>query len=154
MKKEGWILICLALVFLTGLIAYNLGYMENEPQNLQIYGDISLIGPHSSEAASKDEVSSAVSEASASSSKDAASAAQPSSEAEPEAPVPPEGGWNINTATEEQLLTVEGMTESIAQEIIKFRQMAGRFTDIRELRDVKGVSFDLALRIAERFYCE
>lgn len=34
MKKEGWILICLALVFLTGLIAYNLGYMENEPQNL------------------------------------------------------------------------------------------------------------------------
>ncbi len=158
MKKEGWILICLFLVFLTGLIAFNLGYMENEPSGVTIYGNVSMIGSERSEESSAAEKSTAsdrtASDSTSSEKETAASSRAVSSDAGFDLPSLPAESENINTASLEALLTVEGMTQSTAEEILRFRARAGKFTDLRELRNVKGVSAKLADKIAERFYCE
>ncbi len=50
-----------------------------------------------------------------------------------------EGAVNINTATLEELQMLPGIGESIAQNIVDFRNANGPFASIDELIKVKGI---------------
>lgn len=46
---------------------------------------------------------------------------------------------NINTATKEELLTVKGIGESKANNIIKYREEHGNFQTIEDIKNVEGI---------------
>ena len=46
---------------------------------------------------------------------------------------------NINEADKFELLGVEGITERMADEIIKYREEVGRFEDVSEIRIIEGI---------------
>ncbi|XP_013133927.1 PREDICTED: endonuclease/exonuclease/phosphatase family domain-containing protein 1-like [Papilio polytes] len=46
---------------------------------------------------------------------------------------------NVNTATEEQLMTLPGVTRQLAREIVRHRQMIGRFKRVDDLALVSGI---------------
>ncbi len=49
------------------------------------------------------------------------------------------GFVNINTASVQQLCTLEGIGETLAQRIIEYREKYGGFKSIEELKDVHGI---------------
>ncbi|HHO76361.1 MAG TPA: helix-hairpin-helix domain-containing protein [Deltaproteobacteria bacterium] len=49
------------------------------------------------------------------------------------------GHINVNTATSEELQLLPGIGESIAQNIIEFRQANGQFSSLEDLVKVKGI---------------
>lgn len=61
---------------------------------------------------------------------------------------------NINTATEEELLCLEGITPEDARLIILYRQSAGGYSSIEELMLVKGISVNQFKLIEDDIYCE
>ena len=46
---------------------------------------------------------------------------------------------NINTAEKEKLMTLPGIGESKAENIVKYRSKVGRFQTIEELKNVSGI---------------
>lgn len=46
---------------------------------------------------------------------------------------------DINSATYNQLLHIPGIGPVMAQRIIEYRETHGRFNDLRELREIKGI---------------
>lgn len=50
---------------------------------------------------------------------------------------------NINTATEEELIAVEGIGPALAQRIVTYREEHGSFASIEELDNVKGIGMSL-----------
>lgn len=50
---------------------------------------------------------------------------------------------NLNTATAEQLMTVPGISQTIAEKIIRLRQEYSGFTVIEELLDIDGIDNDM-----------
>ena len=50
---------------------------------------------------------------------------------------------NINTATEEELIAVEGIGPALAQRIVTYRAEHGSFASIEELDNVKGIGMSL-----------
>jgi len=46
---------------------------------------------------------------------------------------------NVNTASEEELMTLPGITRTIAQNIVEYRQAIGRFKKVEDLAVVSGV---------------
>jgi len=50
------------------------------------------------------------------------------------------GKLNINTATEQQLLDLPGIGEVTAKRILTYRAETGKFSDVNDLRAIKGMS--------------
>ena len=50
------------------------------------------------------------------------------------------GKLNINTATKQQLLDLPGIGEVTAERIITYRTETGKFSDVDDLRAIKGMS--------------
>ena len=46
---------------------------------------------------------------------------------------------DINSATKEQLMTLPGIGKSKADAIIAYREKVGRFLDVEQLTEVKGI---------------
>ncbi len=51
----------------------------------------------------------------------------------------PLGKVPINTATKEQLMTINGIGESFAERIIDYREKNGDFTDLAQLKNIEGI---------------
>ena len=49
------------------------------------------------------------------------------------------GSVPINTATKEQLMTIEGIGDVFAERIIEYREANGGFKSLEELQNIKGV---------------
>ncbi len=77
------------------------------------------------------------------------------SEAAPSAPVSSafsssEVKVNINTATKEELIGLNGIGEVLAGRIIEYREANGGFKDVRELTNVKGIGEKLLEKLLPR----
>ena len=57
---------------------------------------------------------------------------------------------NLNTATVNELMSVEGITEEIAKNIILRRKDHGDYTSVRELLDTEGVTITLYSEISDK----
>lgn len=55
------------------------------------------------------------------------------------APVQAEGKVNLNTATKEQLMTLKGIGESRAEDIIQYREEQGRFQKTEDIMKISGI---------------
>lgn len=68
----------------------------------------------------------------------------------PDAPDAPQAGpVNINTATKEELMTLPGVGEVLAQRIIEYRETYGRFVAPEQLMDVSGIGEQRFADLAE-----
>jgi len=47
---------------------------------------------------------------------------------------------NINTATAEELMELDGIGETLAERIIEYRETQGRFEYLEDLAEIKGIS--------------
>ena len=56
-----------------------------------------------------------------------------------EEPAEPEGQININTADVKELTRLDGIGESIALDIVSYRDRTGAFESVDELLNVKGI---------------
>ena len=54
-------------------------------------------------------------------------------------PAPADNRINLNTATSEQLQTINGIGPSIAGKILEYRKQIGQFTSVDQLLDVSGI---------------
>ena len=50
-----------------------------------------------------------------------------------------DGKVNINTASKEELIGLNGIGEVLADRIIEYREANGGYKDVRELTNVKGI---------------
>lgn len=50
-----------------------------------------------------------------------------------------QGSINLNTATAEQLSTLSGVGKAKAEAIVHYRDTHGKFTNLDELKQVKGI---------------
>lgn len=57
---------------------------------------------------------------------------------------------NLNTATEEQLLSLPGIGPSSAKNILEYRNKAGKFNRIEEIINVKGIGEKKFQKIKDR----
>lgn len=56
---------------------------------------------------------------------------------------------NINTATKEELMTISGIGETKADDIIKYRESNGNFKSIDEIKNVSGIGDSLFEKIKD-----
>jgi len=61
---------------------------------------------------------------------------------------------NINTATIEELATLQGIGEKKAKSIVEHRENAGFFATIEDLKDVKGVGDKIFNKIKDQIAVE
>lgn len=57
---------------------------------------------------------------------------------------------NINSATVEQLMQLDGIGKAKAEAIIKYRQEVGKFSSLEEFSNVKGIGESLLQRNKDR----
>lgn len=50
------------------------------------------------------------------------------------------GTVNINSASKEELMSIPGVTDSVANNIMEYRQSNGPFCSVDELAGIKGIS--------------
>jgi competence protein ComEA len=61
---------------------------------------------------------------------------------------------DINKATEDDLLLVKGIGEATAKKIIDLRNKLGRFRDIKQLMEIKGIKEKKLVEIRKYLYVE
>jgi competence protein ComEA len=61
---------------------------------------------------------------------------------------------DINNATEDDLLLVKGIGEATAKKIIDLRNKLGRFRDIKQLMEIKGIKEKKLVEIRKYLYVE
>lgn len=60
-----------------------------------------------------------------------------------------DGRININTAPEEELMTLSGVGESRAKDIISYRERNGEFTSIEDIKKISGIKDSLYEKIKD-----
>lgn len=55
---------------------------------------------------------------------------------------------NLNTATVEELMTIDGIGEKRAGLIVAYRQQIGSYTDVSQIKDIKGIGDSIYAQIA------
>ena len=75
---------------------------------------------------------------------------------EPNSPPPPEGVGedvilDLNSATAEQLKSINGIGEKLSARIIKFRNRLGGFLVNEQLHDVYGIDYEVVNRVLKQF---
>lgn len=75
---------------------------------------------------------------------------------EPEAAAPEEAApvININTASAEELATLEGIGDVTAENIVQYRDANGPFATIEDIKNVKGIGEKKFEKIKERIAVE
>ena len=58
---------------------------------------------------------------------------------------------DLNTATMDELMSVNGIGESRARAIIKYREQIGSYTSVEQLMDIDGFGESLYLQVAAYF---
>lgn len=61
-----------------------------------------------------------------------------------------DGKVNLNTATEEELMTLTGIGQSKARSIIQYREKKGRFKSIEEIMQIEGIKSGVFNKIKEQ----
>lgn len=56
---------------------------------------------------------------------------------------------NLNTATKEQLMQVDGIGDKKATKIIEYRQQHGSFKQLSELKDISGIGDKTYQKLSE-----
>ena len=65
-----------------------------------------------------------------------------------------DGKINLNIATVEQLVTIDGIDQEMAEAIIELRKENEEFVDMDELLDVDGVDATLLRKLGKFLYLE
>lgn len=55
-------------------------------------------------------------------------------------PTSADGKLNINLATKEELMTIKGIGETLADSIIQYRNQFGPFTSLEQLMEIDGIA--------------
>ena len=71
-------------------------------------------------------------------------------EAAQESQTKDDGKINLNTATEEELMTLTGIGQSKAKSIIQYREEKGRFQSIEEIMEIEGIKSGVFNKIKEQ----
>ena len=66
----------------------------------------------------------------------------------------PSGLLNINTATQEELMELPGIGETLSMRIIAYRNSHGPFSKLSDLTLVEEIGLDLLEKIADHATCE
>lgn len=61
-----------------------------------------------------------------------------------------DGRVNLNTAAKEELMTLPGIGEVKAEAIIRYREEAGGFTSIEELKEIEGIKDGVFNKVKDR----
>lgn len=69
-------------------------------------------------------------------------------------PTDPAGRIDLNAATAEDLMTVEGIGAKRAEAIVAYREKNGPFTSVDDLLKVSGIGEKTLALLRDRFYCE
>ena len=59
-----------------------------------------------------------------------------------------------NQVTEDELLLITGIGQATAEKILDLRQKLGRFRDIKQLMEIKGIKENKLAKIREYLYVE
>ena len=89
---------------------------------------------------SEEEISSQNTEASSSASTQAPPEShEPPASSSPASSAPPQGKINLNTAGKEELMSIKGLGEILAERILDYRERHGGFVSLEELMEVDGI---------------
>lgn len=128
MKKRKWYRTVLPILFILVCGLWYSRWYERNRLELHQKEDQAV-------SASSEEVSQAVSESSVSDPKETAE--QNTTTEQPEETQ--QFQININTATKEELMLLDGIGEKMAERIIAYRTEYGLFTSLEQLKNVKGI---------------
>ena len=64
---------------------------------------------------------------------------EPPASSSPASSAPPQGKINLNTAGKEELMSIKGLGEILAERILDYRERHGGFDSLEELMEVDGI---------------